>query len=109
MGIAGAVGFFAREPAYGFIQQNFLSDASGLPPTETMEWVVAFGIFLVIIGVFSAVFALFAPKPKSRKYVSESALKDRKAEMERERRRAKRRKAQMRQKMQKANRRKADR
>lgn len=105
LGIAGAAGFFARVPAYAFLKRTLLQGATAnLPDDTTMQYVVAFGIALAIVGIFSMVFALFAPKPKSRKLVSENVLKDQKEEMNRERMRAKRRKQQMDAKMRKANR-----
>lgn len=104
IGLAGAAGFFARVPAYRVLKDSLLKGVTSLPEDPVMEYVVAFGIALAIIGVFSMVFALFAPKPKSRKYVSEDSLKANKQEMERERIRAKRRKSQMQSKMKKANR-----
>jgi hypothetical protein len=104
--IAGAVGFFARQPAYAFIQKTFLAGQGGLPDREIMEYVVAFGIGLVIVGIASLVFAMFAPKSKNRKLTSETALKSEKDQMNEERIRAKRRKLQMEMKMKKANRQK---
>jgi hypothetical protein len=77
---------------------------ANLPDDTTMEYVVAFGIGLAIIGIFSMVFALFAPKSKNRKLVSESTLKNQKDEMNAERQRAKRRKLQMQSKMKKTRR-----
>lgn len=99
--IAGAVGFFLRQPVYAFLERTLLKGAGNLP-AETMEYIVAGGIALVIIGVFSAVFALFAPK--TNKLVTEKHLLAQKQEAERERLRAKKRKYQMRQKMKQANR-----
>ena len=106
LAIAGAVGFFARQPAYAFIQDTFLQGVGGLPDRETMEYVVAFGIALVIVGIASLAFAVFAPKPKNRKLVAENTLKAQKDQMNEERIRAKRRKQQMEAKMRKANRQK---
>ena len=103
LAIAGAAGFLARVPAYAFLKRTLLQGVGGLPDDTTMEYVVALGIGLAIIGIFSLVFALFAPKPKGRKYVTENVLKDQKEEMQRERVRAKRRKVQMEAKMRKAN------
>lgn len=102
--LAGAAGYFARVPAYRTLKSNLLQGVGNLPEDAVMEYVVAFGIGLAIIGVFAMVFAVFAPKPKGRKYVSETALRDNKQEMERERQRSKRRQAQMQSKMKKANR-----
>jgi hypothetical protein len=105
IGIAGAAAFFARQPAYAFLKQNLLQGVgANLPDDTTMEYVVAFGIGLAIIGIFSMVFALFAPKSKNRKLVSESTLKNQKDEMNAERQRAKRRKLQMQSKMKKTRR-----
>ncbi|MDQ7025088.1 MAG: hypothetical protein Q9P44_05965 [Anaerolineae bacterium] len=106
IGIAGAVGYFGRASVYAFVKSNLLTNTTGLPEDSVMEYVVAFGIGLVLIGVFSMVFAVFAPKPKNRKETSESTLKREKEEMDAERLRAKRRKAQMHAKMKKANRQK---
>lgn len=106
LGIAGVAGYFGRAPVYAFVKSNLLSGATGLPDDTIMEYVVAFGIGLVLIGVFSMVFAVFAPKPKNRKETSESTLKSQKEQMNAERQRAKRRKAQMHAKMKKANRQK---
>jgi hypothetical protein len=104
LGIAGAAAFFARVPAYAFLKRSLLQGVGNLPDDTTMEYVVAFGIGLAIIGIFSMVFALFAPKSKNRKLVSENTLKNQKDEMNAERQRAKRRKQQMQAKMKKTRR-----
>ena len=102
--LAGGAAFIARAPAYAFVKNNFLQNVGNLPEDRLMEYVVAFAITLAILGVFSMAFAIMAPKPKYRKEVSESTLKEQKNEMLREQERAKRRKRQMEAKMRKANR-----
>ena len=99
MSIAGAVGYFSSEWAYELLGQY----VDNMPQDDfQMQMVVAFAIFLVITVVFSAIFAVFAPKPP--KMVSEKALMSEKQDRERERMRAKKRKAQMRKKMKGASR-----
>ena len=81
LGIAGAAGYFARQPAYAYLKKTLLSGVGGLPEYTGREYVVAFGIALAIICIFSMVFAVFAPKSKNRKLVAESALKNQKEEI----------------------------
>ena len=108
LAIAGLAGVLASGTALSFLQGYFpqlQAEVCSIPEIMNcqMQLVIAAAIALAIVGIFSLVFAIFAPKPKSRKLVAESALKTQKEEMNRERDRAKRRKMQMDAKMRKAN------
>jgi hypothetical protein len=100
------VGVLASEPVYtllrGYVPQldPETCEIQAIYQCE-MQMIVAGAIALVIIGVFSMVFALFAPK--QNKLVSQKVLAQEKQAIDLERRRAKKRKYQMRQKMRKAN------
>lgn len=99
-GIAIAFAVVLAPPASDFIisQMDIAADADG---QQTIELVTGFGIFLITIMLFAALFALFSPKPP--KGVSEQALAKEKAEREREVERRRKMQRQMRAKMRKAN------
>lgn len=100
MAIAAAIAYFVSTPVFEWIVPNLLN---GNTQGQELEIQIAIGVvvWLVIISVFGAMFAVF--QPKTSKLVSESALKGEKDEREADRLRAQRRRKQMQQKMRKAN------
>ncbi len=102
--IAAAVGWFSApfvlEFAGDYIPAQALTSLSSLDPNAPL-YTVAFFIFLLIIMLFSAIYAVFAPKPGIQ--VSESSLKRERDSREEDRRRAKLRKRKMRSRMKQAN------
>lgn len=102
--IAVAVGWFSApfvlEFGGDYIPAEALTSLSELDPNAPL-YTVAFLIFLVIIMSFSAIYAVFAPKPKIQ--VSEASLKRERDSKAEERRRAKLRKRKMRSRMKAAN------
>lgn len=101
-GIAGAAAFLGARPLYELIRTNLSPDvAAGLPTVEQMIPVVGVMIFLVIMLLFSLIFALL--QPRKQKVTEQSLLKE-KQEKERELRLSRERQRTMREKMRKANR-----
>ncbi|MEM9952506.1 MAG: hypothetical protein AAF846_12940 [Chloroflexota bacterium] len=98
--IAAAVGWFSSpfvlEFASAYIPVEALNSLTDIDPNMPL-YVVAFMVFLLIIMVFSALYALFSPKQE--KLVTEAVLKKERDEMEAERKRTKARKRRMRERM----------
>lgn len=104
MVIAGAVGWFGSPFALDFADDYIPSDIiTSLVEVHPLapEMVVAFLIFLMIVMLFSAIFAVFAPKKE--KLVTESALKQERLAKDADRRRTKARKRKMKSRMREGN------
>ncbi len=92
-GCAAAIGFALSEPATDFVRSN----VGNIPPGPEIQAAVGFGIFLILLLIFGAVYALFAPKPD--KIISESELAKEKKARERERLAQRRRRREINQQM----------
>lgn len=101
--LAGAGAFLGMIPAYAYLEQQGLFRGMTIP-AQTLQLAVGASIFLIIILVFSLLFAIIQPRDKTRKLVSEKALmKERQAKQD-ELKAKKRRQKAMRQKMKQRNR-----
>ena len=104
MVIAGAVGWFgspfALDFADDFIPADVITSLVDVHPLAP-EMLVAFLIFLMIVMLFSAIFAVFAPKKE--KMVTDGVLKQERIAKEADRRRTKARKRKMRARMREGN------
>ena len=102
--IAGAVGWFgapfALDFADNYIPSEVITSLVDVHPLAP-EMLVAFLIFLMIVMLFSAIFAIFAPKQE--KLVTESALKQERSAREADRRRTKARRRKMKARMKEGN------
>ena len=103
--IAGAVGWFGSPFVLDFAddylsRQDVIASLVDVHPLAP-EMVVAFLIFLMIVMLFSAIFAIFAPKKE--KLVTEGILKRERMAKDADRRRTKARKRKMRERMREGN------
>lgn len=99
--IAGAVGWFSAPFVLEAGGQYIPSEVTSQLDEFTLQLLVAMVMFFMIVAVFSAIYAAFAPKPS--KLVSESALQQERIAKDQERRRAKSRKRKMKSRMKEAN------
>lgn len=98
--IAAAVGWFSApfilELTTDFIPAESLNSLVEIDPNMPI-YLIAGSIFLVIVMLFSAIYAMFAPKQDKR--LAEGVLMKERQEMEAERKRTKARKRKMRERM----------
>lgn len=99
--IAGAVGWFSAPFVLEYGGQYIPSEVTAQLDEFTLQVLVAVAIFFIIVAVFSAIYALFSPKPN--KLVTESVLKQERLAKDQERRRTKARKRKMKARMKEAN------
>jgi len=98
LGCAAAIGFALSEPATDFLRSRM----GNVPDGVEVQAAVGFGIFIILMLVFAAFYALFAPRPT--KIVSENELAKEKKARERERLEQRRRRRQINQQMAKERR-----
>jgi hypothetical protein len=101
--IGGVVAFLLSEPATKYLRTSIIRD---LPNRPEVQYVVAFGIFIVLLMFLFIIYAAIAPKPKAT--TNEAALDKEKKEKLAEQARAKRRQVEMKQRMKQANRNKKE-
>jgi len=90
---AALIGFALSEPATDFLRSNI----NNVPAGDEIQAGVGFGIFLIFLLVFAAVYAMFAPKPT--KVISENELAREKKARDQERLAQKRRRREINQQM----------
>lgn len=98
--LAAGVAYFAAEPAWNLVLDLILNGQSNVNE-NTMILATGLAIFLMMVMVFAATFALITPS--APKLVNEDQLKKEKDDREREKRRARQRQKAMRAKMKAAN------
>lgn len=86
-GLCAVVAIFLSSPVHNFLIAQF---GSQIPNAPEVQYVIAFGLFLVFITIFGLIYAFAAPKPE--KMVSERELDREKREREAERRQIKKNK-----------------
>lgn len=104
LAIAGAVGWFSApfilEFLEDFVPPDMIASLVEVHPLAP-EMLVTFLVVLMIVFLFSAIFAMFAPKQE--KSVSEAALKQEKQSREQERKRIKASRRKMKARMREGN------
>ncbi|GAB5490008.1 MAG: hypothetical protein Phog2KO_02230 [Phototrophicaceae bacterium] len=101
MVVAGAVGWFSSPFVLEFLGPYIPTEVTTQLDEFTLQILVAVVIFFMLIATFSAIYAMFAPKPS--KLVTESALKKERDAKAQERRRTKARSRKMKARMKEAN------
>ena len=101
--VGGIVAFLLSAPATKFLRASVVRN---LPERVEVQYVVAFGIFIILLMILFMIFAAIAPKPKAT--TTEAALDKEKKEKIEEQARAKRRQIEMKQRMKQANRNKKE-
>lgn len=96
----GAIAFVASAPIHELLLENV--DGDTIPEDTEVQYVIAAGLFLMLLALVSMIYAMFAPKPD--KIVPEAELKKEKAEVERQRRMQKRKRQEANRKMARENR-----
>ena len=101
MVVVGAVGWFSSPYVLGFLGPYIPIEMTAQLDEMTLRLLVSAVIFFILIATFSAIYAMFAPKPS--KLVTEASLKKERDAKEQERRRTKARSRKMKSRMKAAN------
>ena len=67
-GASGGIAFVGAKPITDLIRKN----VAGVPAGDGLQVAVGFGLFLILMLIFAAFYAMFAPKPT--KMISEQEL-----------------------------------
>lgn len=101
MAAAGAVGWFSSPFVLEFAGPYIPTEVTSQLDEFTLQVLVAVIIFFMLIALFAAIYAMFAPKPS--KLATESVLKKERDAKAQERRRTKARSRKMKARMKEAN------
>ena len=97
-GLAAIIAFVASDPVTELVQDS----VRGVPEGDGLQIAIGFGIFIILMLIFAAIYAVFAPKPKIQ--VSERELEKERRETEREKVAQRKRRRQINREMARQNR-----